>query len=134
MSLLGALQIGHGCEWLPKRLFVVQAYSHVLRMADVAHGLQVEVTVCKLSIALLMAGCRTCDTKNRFQRCCSSLLRSCLCICGSSVAVSCFWMCACCVICCSSDCVACTASRRLSSIELSIQCCSGGSSSVSSCV
>ena len=57
MSLLGALQSGQGCWKLPNLLWVHQAYSQVLSMAVVAHGLQLIVMCFRLSIALCMAGC-----------------------------------------------------------------------------
>ena len=71
--------------------------------------------------------------KNRFHRRVSSSGSSMLCVSGRSCCVSC--RCGCCsVICSPSDCVCDTALWRLMVMELSIQCCSGGISTLSSCV
>ena len=87
---------------------------------------------CRLWIAFVIAGCRCSVVKKRFHRRFSSMWKSWVWSCGSSVLVSCAWMCGWCVICCSSGCVVCTALCRLSSMELSIQSWSGGVRCVSS--
>ena len=48
--------MGQGALALPKRDFVHQACSQVLRMDMVVQGLQVSVTVLRLRMALLIEG------------------------------------------------------------------------------
>ena len=84
-------------------------------------------------MALVVAVVSWSVVKKRFHRLYSNGCRLNLCICGSSCAVSrrCMWWSP--ESCRSCGCVVCTAFLRLLSMELSIQCCSGGTRMVSSC-